>query len=153
MSASRCTPTPRVRDAAATLSERLGYLEREANALYAQGHGFATYDRPVEGSLVNYENLDNAQTGIHDYFKFLKFGFGRATDIACLHVRRDRITREAKLYGDQGCIIHQPGRDSVFFKPVRVTTSLPDAATTPAAGTVRVSMFVNAPRALNDPAC
>src|SRR5215217_8148025 len=32
----------------------------------------------------------------------------------------NRITREAKLYGDQGCIIHQPGHDSVFFKPVRV---------------------------------
>ncbi|MEO7966533.1 MAG: hypothetical protein ABIT38_21755 [Gemmatimonadaceae bacterium] len=25
----------------------------------------------------------------------------------------NRITREAKLYGDQGCIIHQPGHDSV----------------------------------------
>jgi CubicO group peptidase (beta-lactamase class C family) len=43
----------------------------------------------------------------------------------------NRITREAKLYGDQGCVIHQPGRDSVFFKPVRVTTSLPDASTMP----------------------
>ncbi len=43
--------------------------------------------------MVNYENLDNHQTGIHDYFKFLKFGFGRATDIACLHARRGRITR------------------------------------------------------------
>ena len=30
----------------------------------------------------------------------------------------DRITREAKLYGDQGCVIHQPGRDSVYFTPV-----------------------------------
>ena len=47
--------------------------------------------------MVNYENLDNHQTGIHDYFKFLKFGFGRATDIACLHVRRGRITREDAL--------------------------------------------------------
>jgi CubicO group peptidase (beta-lactamase class C family) len=43
----------------------------------------------------------------------------------------NRITREAKLYGDQGCIIHQPGRDSVFFRPVRVTTKLPDASTMP----------------------
>ncbi len=42
-----------------------------------------------------------------------------------------RITREAKLYGDQGCVIHQPGRDTVFFRPVRVTSRLPDAATTP----------------------
>jgi hypothetical protein len=43
---------------------------------------------------VNYENVDNYQTGIHDYFKFLKFGFGRATDLACLHIRRGRITRD-----------------------------------------------------------
>ena len=43
----------------------------------------------------------------------------------------NRITREAKLYGDQGCIIHQPGRDSIYFKPVRVATTLPDASTMP----------------------
>jgi CubicO group peptidase (beta-lactamase class C family) len=43
----------------------------------------------------------------------------------------DRITREAKQYGDQGCVIHQPGKDSVYFKPVRVTTKLSDASQTP----------------------
>lgn len=64
-----------------------------SNALISQAFGMTTYDKVVEGSNVNYENLDNHQTGIHDYFKFLKFGFGRTTDIACLHVRRDRITR------------------------------------------------------------
>jgi CubicO group peptidase (beta-lactamase class C family) len=42
----------------------------------------------------------------------------------------NRITREAKLYGDQGCIIHQPGRDTVYFKPVPVTSALPPAAST-----------------------
>jgi hypothetical protein len=51
----------------------------------------------VEGSIVNYENLDNHQTGIHDYFKFLKFGFGRATDISCLHIRRGRLSRAEGL--------------------------------------------------------
>lgn len=65
-----------------------------SNALIAQAHGFTTYPMTVEGSMVSYENLDNHQTGIHDYFKFLKFGFGRATDLACLHVRRGRLTRE-----------------------------------------------------------
>ena len=75
----------------------LGYYlpwDGYSNALLAQAHGFSTLATPVEGSLVNYENLDNHQTGIHDYFKFLKFGFGRATDIACSHVRRGRISRE-----------------------------------------------------------
>lgn len=68
-----------------------------SNFLIAQANGFVTFDRAVEGSMVNYENLDNHQTGIHDYFKFLKFGFSRATDIACLHVRRDRISRQDAL--------------------------------------------------------
>jgi N-acetyl sugar amidotransferase len=78
----------------------LGYYmpwDGYANALLAQGHGFETYQKTVEGSLVNYENLDNAQTGIHDYFKFLKYGFGRATDLACLHIRRGRMSREDAL--------------------------------------------------------
>ena len=64
------------------------------NALFSQAHGFETYHKAVEGSMVNYENLDNYHTGIHDYFKFLKYGFGRATDLACMHIRRGRISRE-----------------------------------------------------------
>jgi N-acetyl sugar amidotransferase len=67
------------------------------NALVAQSHGFRIYHKFVEGSLVNYENLDNCQTGIHDYFKFLKYGFGRATDLACLHIRRGRLSREEAI--------------------------------------------------------
>ncbi len=67
------------------------------NALIAEGHGFETYSKFVEGSIADYENLDNYQTGIHDYFKFLKYGFGRATDLACLHVRRGRLMREDAL--------------------------------------------------------
>jgi N-acetyl sugar amidotransferase len=75
----------------------LGYYlpwDGYSNALFAQAHGFSTFCATVEGSIVNYENLDNYQTGIHDYFKFLKFGFGRATDLACLHIRRGRLTRK-----------------------------------------------------------
>lgn len=75
----------------------LGYFipwDGWGNALISQAHGFETYPKVVEGSLVNYENLDNVQTGVHDYFKFLKFGFGRATDLACMQVRRGRLSRE-----------------------------------------------------------
>ena len=68
-----------------------------SNALIAQANGFKTFDSVVEGSMVNYENLDNYQHGIHDYLKFIKFGFGRTTDIASLHIRRGRISREDGL--------------------------------------------------------
>ena len=65
-----------------------------SNYLIAQANGFQSHGRAIEGSMVDYENLDNYQTGIHDYFKFLKFGFGRATDLVSVHVRRERLTRE-----------------------------------------------------------
>lgn len=67
------------------------------NAMVATAHGFRSLEHSVEGSMVGYENLDNYQTGIHDYFKYLKFGFGRATDIASLHIRRGRLSRSDAL--------------------------------------------------------
>ena len=63
----------------------------------ASDSGVLPYSADIEGSIGNYENLDNYQQGIHDYFKYLKFGFGRATDIASLHIRRGRMTRDEGL--------------------------------------------------------
>ena len=37
------------------------------------------------------------------------------------------ITREARYYGDQGCIIQNPASPGIHFTPVAVTTTLPDA--------------------------
>lgn len=68
-----------------------------SNALIAQAYGFESSPTSTLGSMVNYENLDNYQTAIHEYFKFLKFGFGRATDHACLHIRRGRLSRDIGL--------------------------------------------------------
>lgn len=64
-----------------------------ANALVAQAHGLETYPHAIENAFINYENLDNAHVGIHDYFKFLKFGYGRASDNASMHIRRGRLRR------------------------------------------------------------
>ncbi len=78
----------------------LGYYlswDSYTNVIVSQAHGFTTYPNVIEGSAVSYENLDNHQTGIHDYFKFLKFGFGRATDIVSHHIRRGRLMREDAL--------------------------------------------------------
>jgi N-acetyl sugar amidotransferase len=61
-------------------------------------HGFAIKeDGPVEGTYTNYENLDEKMHGLHDYLKFVKYGFGRSTDHACIDIRNGRITREEGL--------------------------------------------------------
>jgi len=67
------------------------------NALIAQSYGFEVFPHVTWGSIVNYSNLDNYQVAIHEYFKFLKFGFGRSTDCTSLHIRRGRLTREEAL--------------------------------------------------------
>jgi N-acetyl sugar amidotransferase len=64
------------------------------NYMLAQANGFKSFGKVIEGSIVDYENVDNFQTGIHDYFKFLKFGFGRATDLISIHMRRGQISRD-----------------------------------------------------------
>ena len=51
-----------------------------SNAVISQSLGFEVSSKNILGSIANYENLDNYVHGIHDYQKYLKFGFSRATD-------------------------------------------------------------------------
>ena len=59
--------------------------------------GFQENDEPIEGTFNKWENLDVYFTVFHDYFKFLKYGFGRATDHASIEIRHGRISREQGL--------------------------------------------------------
>lgn len=54
-------------------------------------------DGNVEGTYTNYENLDEKLVGLHDYLKYVKYGFGRATDHACIDIRNGRLTRDEGL--------------------------------------------------------
>jgi len=56
--------------------------------------GFTVSEKPKEGTYQNWENLDEKYTGMHDYFKWIKYGYGRATDHACIDIWYNRITRE-----------------------------------------------------------
>ena len=64
------------------------------NAKISQTLGFETAPSPIRGTIANYENLDNYVHGIHDYQKYLKFGFSRSTDVACNLIRRGLLTRQ-----------------------------------------------------------
>lgn len=49
---------------------------------------------PCPASLWAHENLDNAGTGIHDHFMYLKYGYGRLCAQASVDVRCGRLTRK-----------------------------------------------------------
>lgn len=55
------------------------------------------------------ENLDNAQTGLHDYFGYLKYGYGRACAQLSVDMRAGVITRDAAL-------VELEKRDGIFPK-------------------------------------
>jgi N-acetyl sugar amidotransferase len=75
----------------------LGYYfpwDGEQNAFVAEQHGFTWHHSLVETSICRWENLDNHQTGIHDYLRYVKYGYTRTTDILCSAIRRGQISRD-----------------------------------------------------------
>jgi N-acetyl sugar amidotransferase len=75
----------------------LGYYfnwDEYRNYLISSANGFTTTEKKCENSIVNYCNLDCYYTGIHDYFKYLKYGFGRVSDHLSMYIRRGLISRK-----------------------------------------------------------
>lgn len=52
---------------------------------------------PTEANLWEAENLDNAQTGLHDHGMYRKFGYGRGCAQASVDVRTGRMKRKDAL--------------------------------------------------------
>ena len=77
------------------------------NAKVAMEHGF----EPMLPCNANWwrfgENVDNAQTGLHDYFLWLKYGYGRACAQLSVDIRNGDISREVAL-------LEVERRDGVF---------------------------------------
>ncbi|EAI4429058.1 N-acetyl sugar amidotransferase [Campylobacter lari] len=75
----------------------LGYYfkwDYKYNLKISKENGFKTSTKPVETTYENFENLDCYSNHVHDYLKYCKYGFGRATDNACLDIRLGYISRE-----------------------------------------------------------
>ncbi len=58
-------------------------------------YGFELYSQPFDRTYRKDSNLNDVHdNGIHDYMKFVKFGYGRATDHVCRDIRNGVLTRE-----------------------------------------------------------
>jgi N-acetyl sugar amidotransferase len=74
------------------------------NADVARAAGMAIPDQPPTSSnWWRAENLDNAQTGIHDYFMWLKYGFGRGCQQISVDVRAGLVTRDHAMAWIDAC--------------------------------------------------
>jgi len=67
----------------------------EHTKLVEKAYGFERARQPFERTYRDMSNLDDMhENGIHDYLKFVKFGYGRASDHASKDIRAGLITRD-----------------------------------------------------------
>jgi CubicO group peptidase (beta-lactamase class C family) len=98
--------------------------------------GIAGYAKVLCSAVfVSGRKLEDARH-VSGYFMVPEKDFEHVTDISVDHDRkavrvtlRDLMTREARYFGDQGCVIIPEGEEGVFFEPTAVTSILPDAST------------------------
>ncbi|MDO8499648.1 MAG: N-acetyl sugar amidotransferase [bacterium] len=77
------------------ISNYFGWKQEDHTQLMVDKYGFETGSEPFDRTYKMDSNLnDRHDNGIHDYMKYVKFGYGRATDHACRDIRAGLITRE-----------------------------------------------------------
>ncbi len=77
------------------------YFKWDANIhgpMMIEKYGFLPADEPFERTYRRMSNLDDMhENGIHDYMKYIKFGYGRATDHCCKDIRSGIMTRDEAI--------------------------------------------------------
>ncbi len=66
--------------------------------LVRKKYGFQIHEEGFERTYRKFSNLDDIhENGIHDYMKFIKFGYGRCTDHCSKDVRSGKLSREQAI--------------------------------------------------------
>ena len=74
------------------------YVDWDGNFNYKlmkEQYGWKESQEPFDRTYRMFSNIDDMhENGIHDYMKFIKFGYGRASDHACKDIRAGHMTRD-----------------------------------------------------------
>lgn len=92
-------PTDQEIEATAVRGIYLGnFVEWDANVhvkSMMEKYGWEEFTESFDRTYRKFSNLDDMhENGVHDYLKYIKFGYGRASDHACKDIRRGHMTRE-----------------------------------------------------------
>jgi N-acetyl sugar amidotransferase len=61
-------------------------------------YNWKPYNKGFERTYRTISNVDDIfENGVHDYMKYIKFGYGRGTDHACYDVRLGKMSREEAI--------------------------------------------------------
>lgn len=77
------------------ISNFFGWKQHEHTQLMVDLYGFEFYPHPFDRTYSRDANLNNIHdNGIHDFMKFVKFGYGRVHDHVSRDIRNGLMTRE-----------------------------------------------------------
>ncbi len=77
------------------ISNYFGWRQDVHTALMVEKYGFELNEMPFDRTYARDSNLNNIHdNGVHDYMKFVKWGYGRVTDHVSRDIRNGNMTRE-----------------------------------------------------------
>jgi len=101
------------------IGQFVGPWDSHKNAEAAKTVGFSS-DLPTRANWWTFENVDNAMTGIHDFFSWLKYGYGRAAAQLSVDIRNGRIWRADAL----ACASEREGLFPSYYMGVYIDSIL-----------------------------
>ena len=76
------------------VSNYFGWKQNEHTKLMIDQYGFEVNKQPFDRTYKTDSNLNNVHdNGVHDYMKYVKFGYGRVADHASRDIRNGALTR------------------------------------------------------------
>jgi N-acetyl sugar amidotransferase len=77
------------------ISNFFGWNQDDHTKLMIEKYGFEVNPIPFDRTYKRDSNLNNIHdNGVHDYMKYVKFGYGRCTDHVCRDIRSGALTRD-----------------------------------------------------------
>ena len=79
------------------ISNFLRWDAKEQTNIMIDNHGFNPIAYPRERSFNLHAKIEDHAQEVHDYLKYLKFGYGRGTDDATTEIRYGRLSRDEAI--------------------------------------------------------
>lgn len=77
------------------IANYFGWNQNQHTQMMIEKYGFEIAALPFDRTYKRDSNLNNIHdNGLHDYMKYVKFGYGRVTDHVCRDIRNGAMTRD-----------------------------------------------------------
>ncbi len=103
------------------LTNYINWNANEQANLVIDKYGFQTLTSKRDRTFYLHAKTDDHANDVHDYMKYLKFGYGRATDDASTEIRYGRMTREEGIELVRQYDANRPSTLDTYLKFLGIT--------------------------------